>query len=140
MRVKSHSLSRLDPQDLGERLARFFSREGAFWLLRVTDNSHSDGSCLLVAQALRDLLAGARVVTLVTAGRRNVVEHYGVLWRGWYFDGNGGFPDADSWEGFFTTDGGSPVKVVDRFIQGVGINNFSWCRKDLAALIRDELA
>ncbi len=129
------------PAILAVRVKRLFAGPGQDWLVKRTDCGHSDGCCLLLAQALKALLPGSRVVTMMGARTRGVSpDHYGVLWRGWYFDGSGGFPGAAAWIDYFKAANYiSCPTVEDRYVRSPDIPNQSWYRAELIAFLKEGL-
>ena len=129
------------PSRLAVGLRRFFAGDGGKWLLKTVEFDHNEGSCLLVAQCLKAILPQSRVVTLL--GDRQsyrLPEHYGVAWKGWYFDGNGGFSSAAAWlAAFDKLFPRTPVVLADRYVRYNQISNYSWFRADLVTLLKETL-
>ena len=130
-----------EPAILAVRVKRLFAGPGQDWLVKRTDCGHSDGCCLLLAQALKALLPGSRVVTMMGARTRGVSpDHYGVLWRDWYFDGSGGFPSAEAWKTYFSERYYIPLPAVeDRYVRSCDIPNQIWHRRELIAFLKEHL-
>ena len=131
------------PASLAAALQGLFADAGCAWLVKRIDSGHNDGGCLLVAQALKAILPGSHVVTMVNAGDREpgMPEHYGVRWQDWYFDGNGGFPSVIAWINHFDSKNpGTIVTVIDRFKRFNRISNYSWHRRELIAFLKNKLS
>ena len=129
------------PEALGTKLKRLFVGDGQDWLVAWTDCGHSDGCCLLLAQCLKAILPESRVVTMLsTRSRGPQPDHYGVLWRGWYFDGSGGFPSAEAWKTYFSERYYIPLPAVeDRYVRSGDIPNQIWHRQELIAFLKEHL-